>query len=309
MRLEYKYLVPDEFLPRLRALVSPFVEMDRYAVQTGEGEYTVRSIYFDTPDLSFYQDKVDGLEVRKKLRIRGYNEYRRDETVFLEVKRKHGATVIKRRAPVPYSHVCDLLYSGDVEQYAPASQEFPDTIEDARSFLFHLYSMPLVPTILVIYEREAYHGRVNSSLRITFDKNLRSSLFPSLDGLFLEERTAHAMAGYFTLEIKTCGGIPAWLRAAIGKFNLKPAAISKYVICLDRHGLPQRVSKHKMLALSQGLPGGIMRIGGTLWLPVQTTHPIFQPVMPGCGAFAGAEEMVRLPSPGTTGIARGGEDS
>jgi len=306
VRLEYKYLVSDELMPGLRALILPFVEVDRYAAGT-RGEYTVRSIYFDTPRLDFYHDKVDGLEVRKKLRIRGYNEYGRDDTVFLEIKRKHGAIVTKHRAPVPYSHVCDLLLSGAVEQYALASEEFPDTIESAGRFLFHLYSMPLLPTVLIIYEREAYHSKINNDLRITFDKNLRSSLFPSLDGLFLESQIAHAMAGYFTLEIKTCGGIPAWLRAAIGKFNLRPMAISKYVICLDRHGLPQRVSEHTMLALSHGLPGGAMRVGGTLWLPGQATHPIFQPAVPGWGTLAGAEETIRLPSPGTTGIARAGE--
>lgn len=281
MRLEYKYLVPNEFLPRLRALIYPFVEVDPYAARSGRHEYTVRSIYFDTINLDFYQDKVDGLDVRRKLRIRGYEEYREGDLVFLEIKRKKGATVFKHRAPVPYTYVHELLISGNAEQYALASDEFPDAVDNARRFLFHVHGASLLPTALVIYEREAYQSKINGFLRITFDKNLRSAPFPPLDNLFLEDKVVYALAGHFVLEIKSCGGIPSWLCSAISKFNLKPIAVSKYVICLDRLGLPQRCSRGAVLAFSQSPSSGIAYVERMMQLPVQMSHPIFEPAAPG----------------------------
>lgn len=276
MRLEYKYLVPNELLPRLRALIYPFVEVDPYAARSGRHEYTVRSIYFDTPNLDFYQDKVDGLDVRRKLRIRGYEEYREGDLVFLEIKRKKGPTVFKQRAPVPYTYVHELLISGSAEQYALASDEFPDAVDNARRFLFHVHSASLLPTALVVYEREAYQGKINCFLRITFDKNLRGAPFPPLTNLFLEDKIVYTLAGHFVLEIKSCGGIPAWLCAAISKFNLKPIAVSKYVICLDRLGLPQRYSRGAVLAFSQSPAGGLAYVERMMQLPVQVSHPIFE---------------------------------
>jgi hypothetical protein len=96
-RLEYKYLVPGELLPRLRRMIAPFVETDAHAVVYGTRGYTVRSIYFDTRALDFYHEKLAGLEARKKLRLRGYNGNGARCVVFLEIKRKHAASVTKNR--------------------------------------------------------------------------------------------------------------------------------------------------------------------------------------------------------------------
>ena len=51
MRHEYKYYVPVFHLATLRSMLLPFVQPDRYAALQPEHHYTVRSIYFDTPDL------------------------------------------------------------------------------------------------------------------------------------------------------------------------------------------------------------------------------------------------------------------
>ncbi len=138
MRLEYKYLVPGERLPELRAMVAPFVEADVYTAQRGLAGYTVRSIYFDTSTLAFHQEKVAGLKVRRKLRLRGYNEYRQGDLVFLETKGKYGRMVVKGRAPVRYEQVPVLLASGEVERYILTGPTFPNALEDARQFFFHL---------------------------------------------------------------------------------------------------------------------------------------------------------------------------
>ena len=71
MRLEYKYLVPNERLAELRSEFLPFFEVDGYAQQN---EYTVRSVYYDTVDFDNYYEKMNAIKVRKKLRIRGYDQ-------------------------------------------------------------------------------------------------------------------------------------------------------------------------------------------------------------------------------------------
>ncbi len=236
-RLEYKYLVSSELLPRLREMVAPFVEIDAHAAAYGARGYTVRSIYFDTCALDFYHQKLAGVEARKKLRLRGYNGGGESSIVFLEIKRKHATSVTKNRAPVKYVHAPDLFASGDVARYVLARPDCPQAMEDARRFFFHVRRDALRPIVLIVYEREAYHGKFDSSLRITFDKNLRSAAHPAIDALFGEEKTRCAMSRYFVLEVKFSGRFPAWLGPIVGALSLRLEAISKYVICIDEHNM------------------------------------------------------------------------
>ncbi len=230
MRLEYKYLIPNELLLRLRTMIAPFVEADVHSRElTG---YTVRSIYFDTVTLNCYHDKIEGLQVRKKIRIRGYNERQERNIAFLEVKRKHGAFIAKTRAPVAYEQIQDLFISGDVERYVLTRKDLPNALKDARQFFFHIYSGSLRPIVLVIYEREAYYSKFGA-LRITFDKGLRSSIHPSIDALFSENSTLYSIPKHFILELKFYGGLPSWLKSTVGTLGLTQQALSKYTICVD----------------------------------------------------------------------------
>jgi len=251
MRLEYKYLVPNESLPRLRAMIAPFVEPDVNGAAYGDQGYTVRSIYFDTCGLDFYHQKLAGLKVRKKLRLRGYNGGRESSVVFLEIKRKNVTSIKKNRAPVEYAHVHDLFGTGDVARYVAAHPDFPRASEDARRFFFYVYRNSLRPIVLVVYEREAYHSKFAPSLRITFDKHLRSSIYPGLDGLFKEEEMRYAMPRHFILEVKFSGLFPGWLRWAIGTLGLRQQALSKYVISIDRHAVLGGNAKRPALAFAR----------------------------------------------------------
>lgn len=249
-RLEYKYLVPLEALSRLRQVLSPFVEVDIYA-QNEAKEYTVHSVYLDTFSLDYYYQKQAGVQHRKKIRVRGYNDENRDSPVFLEVKRKNNMVISKHRAPLLFKHIKDLFANGDVEQYVLNGDGAPDAVEDARRFFYHVYRHSLRPTILIRYEREAFFGKFNSSLRITFDKNIRSSPYPALEDLFRENGTVCSLSGHFVLEVKfhdTILSIPSWLESILEEFHLERRALSKYTICLDTHRIPQTSSKPSSLA-------------------------------------------------------------
>lgn len=234
-RLEYKYLVPKTLLPDLRGMILPHVEMDSYSAIRPGNEYTVRSLYLDTSRLHFYHEKLAGLKERKKLRIRGYNEYGPTAPVFLEIKRKIGMAIIKQRATLPYQNLLPLFETGEVEKYIPALPEHDEARDNARRFLFYFHSQALRPSISVIYEREAFFFKFDRRLRITFDKNLRVQNNVALNSLFQEIQLRYALPSHFILEIKTNSGIPTWLRLVLSRLDLNQEALSKYVICTDAY--------------------------------------------------------------------------
>jgi len=234
-RLEYKYLVPKDLLGDVRSAMLPFVEIDTNADYSDVKEYTVRSIYLDTLKFDCYFNKIEGIKVRKKFRIRGYNHPEGDSIVFLEIKRKYINYIRKNRAPLYKDDIGQLFLTKDMDKYIVSLSENGKEQENARRFLYHFYKKSLRPTILIIYEREAFFGKFSKSLRLTLDKNLRSTIYPTLNQLFMEERIIHAMPKYLVFEVKFYNGLPDWLRNIVRTYDLKRMALSKYTICLDSH--------------------------------------------------------------------------
>jgi hypothetical protein len=228
LRYERKYLVNNEMLEPMRKRFMPFLVPDLNADQTElKSEYTVRSIYFDTPNFDSLSEKKEGLENRLKLRIRGYNNYFSGCEVFLEIKRKFGDRIAKNRAITVYDLLDKTLETGELKR----SNGKPSDImkEDAARFLFHLHREAQRPVNLVVYEREPYHGKFDSSVRITFDKNIRAAVFPHLSELFSNNGLSHIWKDAFILEIKYFdGGMPSWSKSIIQEFELKHEALSKY---------------------------------------------------------------------------------
>ena len=60
----------------------------------GAQGYTIRSLYFDTPDDQDFTDKIDGLELRRKIRLRIYSP--QSDFAMLEMKQKEGPYQRKR---------------------------------------------------------------------------------------------------------------------------------------------------------------------------------------------------------------------
>ena len=255
MRLEYKFLIPADRANELREALRPFVITDEYAEREKNKEYTVRSIYYDTMRLDDYRDKLAGLKVRKKLRVRGYNEKNRDSIAFLEVKRKFENYVSKNRAPLLYSNLDMLLDSCEYEKYLLKKKNFLDSIDDAKKFFFLFKIKNCSPVVLITYDREAYFSKHDSTLRITLDKNLRSKPLPKSTDLFDDEGLKLAMSGNFVLEIKFFNGFPFWLQKIISKFELKRRAISKYTICVDDNYELNRFTNKKDLLLPSYFTG------------------------------------------------------
>ncbi len=233
-RIEYKYLVPNSLLDAIRSEIRPYLDRDRFAEKKASNEYTVRSVYYDTPKLDCYYEKSAGLQVRRKFRIRGYDRPREDSLVFLEIKKKNSAFIEKHRAPLRLKDLDSLFCSREIDKYIITFGGTEREKNDAARFLYHYYRQGLRPTVLVVYDREAFFGRFDTSLRLTFDKNLRGAIFPSLCMLYDEEPLEPAMSQHFILEVKFFRStLPAWVLSMITRYELPRMALSKYSICLD----------------------------------------------------------------------------
>ncbi|MFA8300166.1 MAG: VTC domain-containing protein [Hyphomicrobiales bacterium] len=250
LRYELKYFVHNSKENILREMIAPFVRLDKHAEKQENHEYTVRSIYFDTPKYRNYFEKVEGIKNRKKLRIRGYNELNNgSDPIFFEIKRKYEIPILKNRALTNYQNTLDIFKGFSEIDYHSLLDKFQNNQDDAQRFFFQYALNKMEPVVLIVYEREAYQGIHDDTIRITFDKNLRSKSFPKIDELYTKERLCHVMTNSFILEIKFNDYFPSWMKPIIGVLNLKRESASKYVMGIDATNMIK----------SKGLPKTFLR--------------------------------------------------
>lgn len=236
LRYEYKYFVPNHQMDMLRSMVTPFVKYDKFSEKMEENHYTVRSIYFDTPEFTSYFEKVEGIKHRKKYRLRGYNlPDEENNKVFFEIKRKYEDPIFKNRAPSEFDKALSLFNGGQFKDIVPNLAKYPLAEDNLKRFFYHYHADRLRPVVLVIYEREAFLGIHDNGIRVTFDKNLRSVAFPALDDLYNENRVRRALKDSFILEVKFNDHYPSWMKPIIATLGLKRQSASKYVISIDSH--------------------------------------------------------------------------
>lgn len=231
MRFEIKYIVHRSKLDNLREMIQPFVRPDKFIIDRNQRSYVVRSIYFDTPDLLYYKEKIEGVPYRLKLRLRTYDDLENHAPLFFEIKRKHKIPMTKDRAPYPYATALDILSKG-----LPISddQGASNKVQSCQKFLYHLHRDNLFPTVLVVYDREAYESVMDNTIRITFDKNLRSSSIPSIEDIYTNDLLG-VMTDHFILEVKYNKEYPEWMRFIVNSLDLKQEAASKYCMSMDNH--------------------------------------------------------------------------
>lgn len=228
MRLEYKYIVPAYKLEHLRTVLLPYVKYDPYSNVREDKQYTVKSIYLDSRNLKDYQDKIDGVYKRKKVRIRGYNDVDDNSKLFLEIKHKVSSHVYKNRTQILFKNLLNFLNTKE-EDLIRNSKD----LSDAEKFLYYYLKDSLKPITMVTYDREAFFSKYDNSLRITFDKNLRYKRTDNFNLEQFKDIDNSVATDYFILEIKFGKGFPTWLQKIIQSQNLVRKSYSKYVTSVD----------------------------------------------------------------------------
>lgn len=221
-RHELKFVMTQTNAYLLKKILSTIMEIDRNGDEFGR--YMVRSLYFDTLGGSAFFDKLDGVEYRKKYRIRFYNS--NTDFIRLEAKLKIDDLSKKTQEQISLKQATDLM-NGCI-----------DTIElKANSvltdFVLDLKLNALKPSVIVDYQRTAYiHQALD--VRITFDEYIRSRIYDT--ELFkVQFASVNVMdPEEVVLEIKYNEIIPQSIADVIKHIPMNRVAVSKYAYCFNK---------------------------------------------------------------------------
>lgn len=231
-RYEYKYMVGEAVALGVRAFVSSYLELDEFSASRPSFSYPVHSLYLDSPDLFLYQNTINGDRNRFKLRLRFYDE-NADRPVFFEIKRRVNNTIQKERAAVRRDAV-EFLLAGHRPEAGCLVRDTPEARHALESFTGLVHRLAAVPQSHVYYEREAWVGRDGQSLRITFDRDVRTERRYTLS---LDPRIAAPVPVFgsaVVLELKFTTRFPLWFNHLVQAFGLRQGAAAKYVDGIDR---------------------------------------------------------------------------
>lgn len=219
-RHELKFQIgPADYLA-IRQRISPLMQKDPHT--RADGLYLIRSIYFDNFDDKALREKVNGVAVREKFRIRYYNDD--FSYITLEKKIKHNNLCRKEDAPISIADYSAIL-SGRTDFL---NEQSPALVKE----LCHkMQTEMLRPKVMVSYVREPYIYRAGN-VRVTFDSCIRTSMFQQD---FLESKihdiSATECPRDIILEVKYDAFLPEVIADLLHLDGIRQQAFSKYGAC------------------------------------------------------------------------------
>lgn len=196
---------------KLKAIMRPDANTN------SDGEYHIRSLYFDNYMDVALQDKISGINHREKFRIRCYNKD--FQFINLEKKSKINGLCSKIKAPISKDEV-EAILSSKTEWMA----------KSAEPLIVELYSKmksgQLRPKSIVDYKREAYVYDPGN-VRVTIDRDIRTGLF-STDLFNPDLPTIKVGDHQILLEVKYDDFIPEVISNIIQLDGRRQTAFSKY---------------------------------------------------------------------------------
>ena len=212
-RVEKKYLITGEQTERLLQSLDGRVVPDQY------GLHTICNIYFDTEQNELIRRSIDKPVYKEKLRLRSYGIPADESMVFLELKKKWGKTVYKRRVELPLKSAKDYLDEG----------LYPDEYDCQilREIDYALHFYPLRPSIYIAYDRQAYTLADDEEVRFTVDRSIRSRL-KELDLTLGDHGDVLFDEDIRVLELKAPYTLPQWFVSQLSELQIYPNSFSKY---------------------------------------------------------------------------------
>ncbi|GHF13818.1 VTC domain-containing protein [Streptomyces werraensis] len=238
-RFELKYLVPVEQAAEIRDELAERMDRDAHSPVGG---YGVWSLYYDTPELRFYWEKIEGLKFRRKLRIRHYGDLAGitdDSPVCVEIKQRVNRVTQKRRITLPYGTARRLCDDRELIEHSARESAF------VQEVLELVVRLNLRPTAITGYQREALVGRdADTGLRVTFDRRVRGRDRDFHFGIPTPENRFTIPPHMAVMEIKVNERTPHWITDLAARRNLNLVRISKYVQSVEAFGLAPRSVFH-----------------------------------------------------------------
>lgn len=219
-RYENKYIIDDRTYAALQKELLQYMELDGY--NRNNDFYTICNIYYDTSDSALIRKSLSKPQYKEKLRLRSYGVPGQDSKVYLEIKKKFGGVVNKRRTVLALNEAYDFICTGE----KPLLKDYMNRqVINEIEYLLKIYD--LEPKLYLAYDRKAMFCRQNRDLRITFDTNVRTRR----EDLRLEcgdygEELLEA--GQWLMEIKAEKSLPVWLCHLLSEHRIYKTSFSKY---------------------------------------------------------------------------------
>lgn len=184
--------------------------------------YSIRSLYFDTLDDQDFWDKIEGIELRRKIRLRIYSPA--DTVSKLEMKQKQGPYQKKRSLAISRADALALC-AGDYSPLLRYSDPF------AAECYGLMHNRCYRPRTIVEYRRQAFIARENN-IRLTFDSDIRAT--EASMALFAEDLALTPVLDPFSmvLEVKFNGFLLSYIKNLLDTVHRPELSVSKY--CLAR---------------------------------------------------------------------------
>ena len=217
LRHEYKIFINHFDYFTIRSKLKAIMPQDSHVGQTGE--YKIRSLYFDNADDKALWEKISGINMREKFRIRCYND--NHDYIKLEKKSKFNGLCNKVSEIITKDEVRRII-NGDIKWM----------LDSNRPLLSELYvkmkTEQLRPRTIVDYTREPFVYKAGN-IRITIDKNIKTSV-RNIDMLDPGVPMVTAEGDLMILEVKYDNYIPAFISEIVNIDTRQTSSFSKYVV-------------------------------------------------------------------------------
>ena len=213
-RKEIKYLINSGTSILLQQKLDKIMERD---IHGENGNYFIRSQYYDSIDDQDLWDNLKGMYEKRKIRLRIYSLS--DSTVKLEFKCKNGADGVKYSLPIRREEAL-LLEQGDASFLLDYGTEL------AMRLYLRITQGCYRPKTIIDYQRLAF-AYPAGDVRITFDTDIRGTLYPY--GLFENAGTmALGSTEQVLMEVKYTGFLPDMIAEVLREADELSASHSKY---------------------------------------------------------------------------------
>lgn len=220
LRKEIKYIVPLKKAIVIKSRLDNLLPRDEYC---SDNAYSVRSLYFESINNIDFEEKLAGIDIRKKIRARIYNG---DPSVCkLELKQKNGDWQQKSSFIISESDVRAL----SLGNYSVLKSNFQN-VETSRKIYSIMTQGWYKPVVQIEYDRFAYRYPMYDT-RITLDMNIRSSE-TNMDIFASKIHYIPVMRENVVLEIKYSGKLMGFISSMLSQFDLTQSSYSKY--CFGR---------------------------------------------------------------------------
>ncbi len=218
-RQEIKNLMSPAQALLLEQRISAVLQPDAYS--GSDGDYHIRSIYFDTPDNKSYEEKLSGICEREKIRIRLYNL--NTDTIKLERKEKRENLIYKDVMNIR-KETAEEMVQGNFEGLLTYQHPL------AKDIYAKATSERLKAVVVVDYHRRAYTYPAGN-VRITFDSVLQSRCVD--DTVWEPGALYNVLDNQTILEIKFNKFLPEHIRQLLYSVPGQRMALSKYTLCRE----------------------------------------------------------------------------